>query len=47
MDTIDYYYVYLCLCELCKRKKVTRNVANKILKEYEICCQPVFKHKIV
>lgn len=46
MSQIDYYCVYIYLRELLKRKKITRNVANKILKEYEVECCPVFKHEI-
>lgn len=46
MDCTDYYFAYLCLQELVRRKKLTRNVANKILKEYEDECRPFFKHVI-
>ncbi|PWJ19743.1 hypothetical protein ATF84_101287 [[Clostridium] innocuum] len=46
MDQIDYYFIYLCLCHLVIRKKVSRNVANKILKEYETECRPFLKHEI-
>lgn len=46
MDQTDYYFIYISLCELIRRKKITINVANKILKEYEELCHPVFKHEI-
>ena len=45
MDQTDYYFIYICLCELTRRKKLTLNVANKILKEYEAFCHPVYKHE--
>lgn len=43
-DCSDYYYVYLCLKKLIIRKKVTKNVANKVLKIYEERYHPVYKH---
>ena len=35
MDELDYYYIYICLVALVNRRKLTRNVANKILRNYE------------
>ena len=35
MDIFDYYYIYTCLKKLVTYKKITKNVANKVLKKYE------------
>lgn len=45
MKQIDYYFIYICLKKLFAKKKITRNVANKILKEYEQEYHPVFRYK--
>lgn len=44
MDETDYYYAYICLKFLVERKKITRNVAQKILNKYEDETDPIFKH---
>lgn len=44
MKDIDYYIAYRCLEQLVLKKKITPNVANKILKEYEKEFTPTFKH---
>lgn len=40
MDEAEYQYVYYCLYVLVGKKKISRNVANKILRQYEENFQP-------
>lgn len=44
MNEIDYYFVYKCLERLVFTRKLTRKVADKILKEYEEQKKPFFIH---
>ena len=39
MDIFDYYYIYTCLKKLVTYKKITKNVASKVLKKYEEECK--------
>ena len=45
MDIFDYYYIYTCLKKLVTYKKITKNVANKVLKKYEEECGISMKKK--
>lgn len=47
MDETDYYYAFICLKSLIARKKITRKVAEKILKKYEDEINPIFKHSFL
>lgn len=44
MNEIDYYFVYKCLERLVFTRKLTRKVADKILKEYEQEIKPTFTY---
>ena len=45
MNDIDYYMAFRCLETLVLRKKITKRVAKKILKQYEEELNPTVIYK--